>query len=67
MTASIAHKQLRADQAIAADDTLLTANRLDGRQTFGTDRNAGNVVEGSIAKPAIGREEDRKKTAQKGL
>ena len=67
LAAAIAHQQLRAEQAIAANYALRRAHRHDGGKTFGTDRNPGNVIERSVAEPAIRREEDGKNVAQEGL
>ncbi len=67
LAAAIAHQQLRAEQAIAANHALRLAHRSNGGQTFRTDRNPGNVIERGVAQPAIRGEEDGKNVAKEGL
>ncbi len=64
---AIAHQQLRADQAISADNTLRRAHRPDRGQTLAAHRNSGNIFERSVTKPAFGRKQNAKNTAQKSL
>jgi hypothetical protein len=59
---SIAHQQLRRQQALAALHTLRRMNRLDGIQALPAYGEARNVYQGDTAESAIGREEDRKNT-----
>jgi hypothetical protein len=67
LAAAIAHQQLCAEQAIAANYALWLAHRRDGGKTFWANRNPGNVIEGRIAEPAIGGKKDGKNVAQEGL
>jgi hypothetical protein len=67
LAAAIAHQQLCAEQAIAANHALRLAHRRDGGKTFRADRNPGNVIERRVAQPAIGGEKDGKNVAQEGL
>jgi hypothetical protein len=67
LAAAIAHQQLRAEQAIAANHALRFAHRRDGGKTFRAHRNPGNVIEWRVAEPAIGREKDGKNVVQEGL
>ena len=64
---AIAHQQLCAEEAIAANHALRLAHRCYGRKTFGADRNPGNVIERGVAQPAIGREKHGKNVAEEGL
>jgi hypothetical protein len=43
------------------------AHRLNGVKTFSADRNAGDIVERSIAESAVGREENRENAEREGL
>src|ERR1017187_8283796 len=67
LAAAIAHQQLRAEEAIAANHALRLAHRSDGGKTFRADRNLRNVIERRVAQPAIGGEKDGKNVAQEGL
>jgi len=67
LAAAIAHQQLRAEQAVAANHALRLPYRRNGGKTFRADRNPGNVIEWRVAEPAIGREKDGKNVAQEGL
>jgi hypothetical protein len=60
---SIAHQQLRRQEALAALHALRHTNRLDGIQTLPAYGKTGNGYKGDTAEPAIGREEDGKNTA----
>jgi hypothetical protein len=64
---AIAHQQLCAEEAVAANHALRLAHRRDCGKTFRADRNPGNVIEWGVAQPAIGREKDGKNVAQDGL
>jgi hypothetical protein len=64
---AIAHQQLCAEEAIAANNALRLAHRRYGGKTFGADRDPGNVSERGVAQPAIGREKDGKNVAEEGL
>ena len=64
---AIAHQQLCAEKAIAANNALRFEHRRYGGKTFGADRNPGNVIERRVAQPAIGGEKDGKNVAQEGL
>ena len=66
LAASIADQQLRRQQALATLHALGRANRPDGIQTLLAYGKPGNVYEGDITKPAIGREENRKDAADGG-
>ena len=63
----VAHQQLRTEQEITADNALRLAHRRDSSKTFGADRNPGDIIEWSVAQPAIGSEKDGKNVAQEGL
>ena len=67
LAAAIPHQQLCAEQAIAANHALRLAHGRDSGETFRANRNPGNVIEGRVAEPAIGREKDGKNVAQKAL
>ena len=67
MAAAVTYQQLSAGQAVAANHALRRTCRLNGRETFGADRYAGNVVERSATQTAIRREEDGKNASQQGL
>ncbi len=60
LAASIADQQLRRQQTLAALHALGRANRPDGIQTLLAHGKTGNVYEGDITEPAIGRKEDGK-------
>jgi hypothetical protein len=62
LAVSIAHQQLRRQEALAALHTLRRTDRLDGIQALPAHGKARNIYEGDTAEPAIGREEDRKNT-----
>jgi hypothetical protein len=62
LTVSIAHQQLRRQQALAALHTLRHTNRLDGIQALLAHGKTKNVYKGDAAESAIGREEDGKNT-----
>ena len=64
---AIAHQQLCAEKAIAANNALRFEHRRYGGKTFGADRNPGNVIERRVAQPAIGREKHGKNVAEEGL
>jgi hypothetical protein len=64
---AVAHHQLRAEQAIAANETLRLTHWRNGGNTLRANRNPGNVIERGVAQPAIGRKEDRKNVAKDGL
>jgi hypothetical protein len=67
LAAAVAHQQLCAEQAIAANYALWLAHRCDGGKTFRADRNSGNVIEGRFAQSAIRREKNGKHAPQEGL
>src|ERR1017187_1854070 len=64
---AIAHQQLCAEEAIAANHALRLAHRGSGRKTFGAERNLENFIERGVAQPAIGREKHGKNVAEEGL
>ena len=63
LAASIAHQQLRRQQALAALHTLRRTNGLDGIQTLLAHGKTRNVYEGDTTEPAIGGEENGKNAA----
>jgi hypothetical protein len=59
-----AHEQLRARQAVAAENALRAAQRLNFGQAIGADRQTGDVIERSATELAIGGKDDGKNTSQ---
>ena len=65
--AAVAHQQLGAGQAIAAQDALRCANRMDLGEAFLADRKSGNVDQGSATETAIRRKENGKNAVKEGI
>jgi|SRR6516162_4725039 hypothetical protein len=63
MAASVAHLQLRRQEAFAALQALRRSNRLAGTPTLLTNGETGDMYEGDTTEPAIGGEKPRKNTA----